>query len=266
LGRADNPFASLRDVARERREMEQDERTWVARRAGTLEADQESALAELAQGDDYVAHMLALSEPLDAQATAALDARVAALISEGKSAQVVKLPAQRRLPSLRSVAVVSGLLACAAAALLILNVQRGPELVLPPYQGSLEGSDRPLRGAGDRDARVRKHISPGAQLTLSVQPLEPVAHARSLGARLFLLQGAQAQQVDVPIEISELGAARVSASYQALFGARHGDWELVLFLGEPARLPATPDDARTEAARDASDLRVLHFPVELARD
>lgn len=260
MGRGDNPFASLRDAARERRSMEQDEPLWTARRAGRLESAEERALLQRSEHDEFVAHMVSLTAPLDAQATAALDARVAALLSDAQPAEVVRLPARRLR---RNLGIAGGMLALAAAVLLMVQVQREPALVLPPYQGTLEGSDRALRGAHDGPSGERARISPGAQVTLDVQPLEPLAHRGPLAARLFLLQGERAEALDVPVQISRHGAVRVSAPYETLFGTRHGAWDLVLFVGESAQLPGAAD-ASERAQHDATDLRVLHFPVELA--
>jgi hypothetical protein len=263
MGHGEHPFASLRDVARERRELEQDEPTWLARRAGALAADEERALVQKAESDAYVAHMLALTEPLDQKAEAELEQCMAALIDSAPSAKVVNLSERRR--GLRYAGMVTALLACAAAALLIVRSPSSQTMLLPPYQGSLEGADREVRSAGEPHTKSpRQRISRGANVVLSVQPLEPVASPDALTTRLFLLQGKRAEPLTVPVQVSRQGALRASAPYDAWFGARTGAFDVLMFVGERSRLPGTPEQALEQANHDDTGLRVLRFPVELA--
>jgi hypothetical protein len=279
MGGGKHPFASLRDVARERRAEDSDDGQWEARRRGQLSEGEEQALASQAASDEYAAHMRALSEPLDAGAQEALLARVTDLISQAQPARtdapgqttaavaaaptatVSDLSARRR--KLRATGAL-GVVLAAAAALLVLVRAPGGELALPPYEGELTGTDRAERaGASVQPSEPRKHISPGAQVRLRARPLEPLAEQTQLAGRLFLVQGAHAEPVAVPVSVGARGAAQVSAPYEALFGARTGAWDLVLFVGTAQALPASADAALAQLARGDSQVQSVRFALEL---
>ena len=121
-----------------------------------------------------------------------------------------------------------------------------------------------MRSADEHAPGTRQRISPGAQVTLSAAPLEALASSQAVAGRLFLLQGTHAEALPVPVQVSAQGALRVSAPHAALFGERRGAWDVLLFVGERAQLPESPEQAVARAEHDDTQLRVLRFPVELA--
>jgi hypothetical protein len=246
-----HPIPSLHEVALERRAREADDDVWARRRAGRLGADEERMLAERAASDPFVAHMLALTEP----ASAARHDRLASLLTDA--------PQPRRS---RSLVWAGAVAACAAIALLV--VTRAPEsTVLPPYEGTLQGVDKTMRAAGDQPAAApRQRISRGARLELIAEPIEPLAtqHA-SLAAALFLERDGHVERVTVPVEVGPNGAARLLAGYDAVFGARTGAWDLVLFVGAADRVPQHAAEAVSRLDSASTDVQVVRFPVELTR-
>ncbi len=256
----DNPFSALRDAARARRAAEQDDAAWVARAAGQLSPADEAALVARAESDPVVEHMRVVTAPPSEAEQAKLETRVLEALSSRSSPHVVQLRPNRP----RLIALSATILAAAAAVLLIVRAPGPEQPALPRYTGSLAGTDIPVRSADPDNAPLaaRARVSPGALITLTAKPTDALPQGLALAARLFVLQETTATQVDAPIELAPSGALRITAPHARLFGQRHGELDLLLFIGAPDALP----DASTALTREkapGSDLQVLRFPLTL---
>jgi hypothetical protein len=252
----DNPFSALRDAARARRAAERDEATWVARAANQLSAADEAALAARAGKDPVVEHMRAVTVPHTQAEQDALEASVLAVLDEQSPTRVVQLAPRRQ----RALALSAAVLAAAAAILLIVRAPGQPQL--PRYEASLTGTDVAVRSAEPVPAAPRARVSEGALVTLTAQPVDALPPGLAPAARLFVVQGASATALSVPIEVADSGAVRLTAPYASLFGARRGELDLLLFIAAPAALPDA-DEALAQAEAPDRGVQVLRFPLAL---
>ena len=257
---------ALRAAAQKRREQASEAPLWERRAAGQLGEGEEQKLAGAAEHDDFVAHMKALTAPSEPARIDALQQQVAALLASpaaAQPAQVVSLAEARKRRGLLRVALPAAL--AAAAALLIVWLPARERLVLPPYEAQLMGVDAVVRaGSAVADPTQRQRISAGAQVSLVARPLESIVPGTALAARLFLVQGREAARVDVSPSVMASGAVQVSAPYDALFGARGGAWDLVLFVGDVKELPADSTAALELLDEPGESMRTARFPLLLS--
>ncbi|WP_437313099.1 hypothetical protein [Sorangium sp. So ce385] len=151
----------------------------------------------------------------------------------------------------------TGLLATAAAALLLFRPAAGPPF--PGYTLSIAGGERNARGAPGAPAAPR--IGPGSLVELVLRPATPVRGP--VAVRGVLVQGGRRETWRPPVEITADGVVRIAGTREALFpGLPDGPWEVVLAVGRPDALPADP--AAAQGAPE--DLQVLRATVVLKEE
>jgi hypothetical protein len=113
-----------------------------------------------------------------------------------------------------------------AGALLALRLYFQPPTV-PPYTLAVPSNEAALERGG--------------RFEVDVRPTVPVTGA--VGARAFLLRGAEVRPWDPPFEVARDGSVRIVGAVGALFaGVPPGEWEIAVAVGRPETLPTAPKD------------------------
>jgi hypothetical protein len=146
------------------------------------------------------------------------------------------LPAILLLPA--AVAVAAGLLA--------LRLHFQPPTVPLYALGAPGAPGRHLEGTRDGgDEAVR--VPWGGHFSIEVHPSAPVVGA--VGARAFLVRGAEVRPWDPPFAVERDGSLRIEGPVDTLFaGVSDGSWEIALAVGRPETLPTAPRDILREEA------------------
>ena len=100
-------------------------------------------------------------------------------------------------------------------------------------------------GAASDGGAVR--VARGGSFSVEVRPSAPVVGA--VGARAFLVRGAEVRPWDPPFAVKPDGSLRIEGAVDTLFaGVPDGSWEIALAVGRPETLPTAPNDIRRELA------------------
>jgi hypothetical protein len=223
-----------------------------------------AALRAAAKEDDLAVARL----PSDAFASLSADVRtrIADRIGQAQAAEterekptagnvVVSMDGRRRR-SRRLLAVVLAPLAAAAAVVLMVRSFPGQSLVpLPEYGISANGGIKELRGTDPASSQAAgmvaapQRLRPESHLVAIARP--DVAVEGPVAVRVFVVQGAKAEEVRPQVRIAPSGAVEVRAAVAEVFGDRRGHWDMVVLVArsealrkvEPAVALATPPAA-----------------------
>lgn len=141
------------------------------------------------------------------------------------------VPRRRRLAA----AVVAMTAAVAAMLLVVLRPAPGP---LPPYQLGFSGGERAVRGGPAGPSQGGEGVPvlrPGSRLELVLRPQRPVGGRVAVAA--FRAGEGEVQPWPVPLEIAASGAVRVAGVVGEEIPLPPGEWDLILAVGRPRRLP-----------------------------
>lgn len=157
-----------------------------------------------------------------------------------------------RIATERLVALSLVPLAAAGALVLVQFRLHFEPPTVPPY--ALVGGD------GGESA-----IGPGEVFEVEVRPASHVEGA--VGARAFLLRGAEVRPWDPPFDVTRDGAVRIRGLVDTLFaGVPPGPWDVAVAVGRPELLPTAPRDllrARGHDAGPAAGYRLVLARVRL---
>lgn len=137
--------------------------------------------------------------------------------------------------------------ALAAGVALFLGQGGGPEL--PGYSMQIEGGVKDVRLAPSVEVGVPEIVAE-SRVVISLRPAQRVVS--SVGARGFLVGEAGAIDWNPRVEVSEGGAVRIAGVGRELFrGVPAGNWQVVVAVGDPAKLPEAGSGARVAVSAGA---------------
>jgi hypothetical protein len=96
-------------------------------------------------------------------------------------------------------------------------------------------------------------FSSGERFRLLLRPER--AAIGHVGARVFLVRGAEVRRWQTPIDVSSEGAIRIVTSLETLPPGSAGLWDLVVVVGDPDALPDSPPE------REGTAVQVLRAKV-----
>lgn len=263
------------DLAREE-EMAADPR-WQALAAGTISEADRAELLALAERSPEARRAYEIFQPFGPDLTDEIVDRLGPKIAAVKgnsrappapsgSPEVVPIR-PRRAPWSTGLLLAACFAAIAGASYLVL-LPSAPERIAA-YTKDVRG-ERAQRGTSrDEDAPVR--LGPGAPFEMKLSPARPVNG--SIGVAAALRSGGSLRRWEPPVVISPDGVVTIKGPREALFaGVPAGEWELLVALGRPSALPATPEALAAAATPEAltatkagDQPRVLHvFLVPLS--
>jgi hypothetical protein len=259
----------VRDLAREEAEARRDDDAWIRRAQGDLSAEEERALLGDASGPpdaSEAAFLAAITAPRAAGADdASIDRAMGAAAASRPAAPVVPITSAASASSKRRAGALrwaTPFVAVAAAVALYVGARGRGGAPLPPYSIDVQGVDAEQRSApAPRNPDVRGALSAGARLEIVLRP--SVAVASRVGAAGFVVQGDVARPLPVPVRVLDSGTVTLEGTREELFGEARGAADVVVWIGSPSALPASPDDARKPAPAAQSSVAKLVVPVTL---
>lgn len=257
----------LRDLARLAQEEEHLDERWDRLASGTLTAEEEVALASLAESSDEAREAYEAFRPLGADFRARLVNRLAAEMP-ATEARAPRRPAKRsRLagmfldllrPPTGFLALATALLAAGLA--LWLLPRPGERLPpLPEYSLGLEGEVRELRGETPAGETVPA-FAPGHRFELLLRPGSPVSGP--VAARIFLQRRAEVQVLEAEAEVSASGSVRWAGTLGREIRIEPGEWTLWALVGRPGELPG-PEELRAHLAESEAAAGYVRRSVRL---
>jgi hypothetical protein len=142
-----------------------------------------------------------------------------------------------------------------AAGLLALRLHFQPPTV-PTYTLALP------RGATGDGGGEPVRVAWGGLFSVEVRPDAPVVGA--VGARAFLVRGAEVRPWDPPFAVERDGSLRIEGAVDTLFaGVPEGSWEIALAVGRPETLPTAPRDVLRGGAGGAAAWRLVRERIQI---
>jgi DNA-directed RNA polymerase specialized sigma24 family protein len=172
----------------------------------------------------------------------------------GRPASVTRVrPWPRRAWALRA-----GLVAAAAAAVVLLVRVPGRPPALPHYDSEFSGGEKLVRGAETAGTEVV--LRPGSRVEWTLRPATAVTMA--LGVRTFVRGAAGVLPWPCAVEVSPQGAVHVSFVL-APGELPPGTWELLVVIGDPAHLPDSASQLDEAVATAGGSLYVARQRVDV---
>jgi hypothetical protein len=172
-------------------------------------------------------------------------------------------PKSERTSRWKRITMTAGPLALAAAMLVYVTGERGPQgPELPPYSVTAS-SEHAMRGRTEASEHlhVAKGIGRDARFELLLRPATAPQGKVVAYAFTFAALGAEPVPLDAKVEIAPEGAVRLTGASRSLEGAR----EIRIVVGEPIAIGKF-DDAAARAASSKSDARVRVLSVPIDRE
>lgn len=226
-----------------------DER-WDRLAAGSLSPEDEAAVRAEAAGSAEGAAAFAAFQPLGAEAEARIVARISAqrtaeraAVAAASVAVAPPAPEGKVLPFRRRVALWSGGLGLAAAAVLVaVLVLPGRSGPLPAYSAEVQGGDLSDRGTAGAEAPGIPTFSPGSRFELLLRPAEAVQG--NIAVRCLLVAAGGGPPRPFPAcddaKRSGDGSLRVVGTVGSEVQVPAGDWTIWAIVARPGELPEDP--------------------------
>ena len=150
----------------------------------------------------------------------------------------------------------------AAAAAIALFVGRGPsgsDAALASYELVVEGAGRDERSGAAPAPAETIEVERGGHLTFLLRPR--AARSAEVAARAMIEHDGALRAWDVPSQVSDQGVVRIDATGAGLASLPAGASRVVVFVGNPSRLPGDDDDARRAMTGGASGVRAFVQPI-----
>ncbi|GMV42177.1 MAG: hypothetical protein AMXMBFR64_38930 [Myxococcales bacterium] len=246
-----------------RQEGDEDDPRWERLAAGTLSAEEDAALRELAQADPAIAEAHEAFRPLGLDFQAAVMAswretprrgalRVLMPWREHRVRQVAPWPLGRRRAAWTGVAALA-----AAVAWLVLSPATLPPL--PSYGIEVRGGEVAARDVAAASGALE--LVPDSLVHVTVRPATAVDGP--VGAVAFALGDGGPRAVAQPT-VGATGVVTLEGTAGEVLGLPPGAWELVVLVGRPGVLPTDPA-AGQRLLSDPGDVQVFRQRILMGR-